>query len=692
MAAVQDLEIQFAQKLASNEKSIRTKALKRLKKYIHVRSQKTTDGFTSDELLKLWKGLFYCLWMQDKPLLQEDLSDSISTLIHSFHDINGQLLYLESCLKTFKREWNGIDRLRMDKFYQLIRFMFRKSFEMLKKKNWESSVVARFLELFATELLNSGNVAPAGLQFHIFDLYLTELAAVGSSELTADQNLIFIEPFCKTAAKTKDRILFRAICSSIFSTIIDQAPDAIIDLMKELNVAECPDLGQSSEGDEKNLVMQIDGSKSNLEQDDHKVRSGDLNSESPFDTITPVLQFNYAALADKLFDMASRTTTPSSNRRRLYKIIKVLRDISEGIFPQDGFSEQVSTDQDDEMFGIRKRMNDEPLTEQATMNRKKKMKFKQERDSGQDVKPTDVIVKDIKKPKKTKKRECHGGSLIDLNVGTFNVEDTDIPNQRSILQNGSADNPEPYVSRSERACKLSSSIPSNDKSEKKTKRPRSKLEQEKRIGNAGTPQEVDTTPVVTVDNEGTSKATNFEAQVHKMESPEPEFQLLNNTKTKAKKVKDFVTGSQQKLFDSPSVSFRTNERESGSDLHTGTPLKKKNKQISVQVKNVSSTEEEPLVFSSPEKPKKKKRKIPVEFDFEAVEHESATPTNNSTPRAASVKKVKEIYGSSTPKAKPKLMKLLSCDFTFQTNAKVPTPLYFRAEGRWVKLPHQIPRR
>lgn len=29
-----------------------------------------SGGFTNDELLKLWKGLFYCLWMQDKPLLQ----------------------------------------------------------------------------------------------------------------------------------------------------------------------------------------------------------------------------------------------------------------------------------------------------------------------------------------------------------------------------------------------------------------------------------------------------------------------------------------------------------------------------------------------------------------------------------------------------------------------------------------------
>lgn len=27
-------------------------------------------GLSAEELLKLWKGLFYCVWMQDKPLLQ----------------------------------------------------------------------------------------------------------------------------------------------------------------------------------------------------------------------------------------------------------------------------------------------------------------------------------------------------------------------------------------------------------------------------------------------------------------------------------------------------------------------------------------------------------------------------------------------------------------------------------------------
>lgn len=42
MAAVQEPEVQFAQRLAANEKPVRTKAIKKLRKYINVRSQKGT--------------------------------------------------------------------------------------------------------------------------------------------------------------------------------------------------------------------------------------------------------------------------------------------------------------------------------------------------------------------------------------------------------------------------------------------------------------------------------------------------------------------------------------------------------------------------------------------------------------------------------------------------------------------------
>lgn len=442
MASIQEPEVQFAQRLASNEKPIRTKAIKKLRKYINVRSQKATGGFTGDELLKLWKGLFYCLWMQDKPQLQGDLSNQISSLIHSFHDIDGQFLFLESFLQTFKREWTGIDRLRMDKFFQLVRFMFRQIFELLKRKKWESSVVARFLELLTAQLLQCGSGAPSGLQFHILDLYMTELAAVGSAELTADQNLTFIYPFCKTAAKTKDVTLFRAICNSIFSTIIDQAPFAIEDLMKEVTATldSDSDSGQASEvGDEEDQLKekgsepvckkrtrkQINANKSNGEEggccddDDELLHLED--SEVPCDDdIGPVLQFDYAALAAKLFELASRSSTPSHNRQRLYKIIKVLRDLSEGIFPQDEYPEEVSTDEDDEMFGSRKRIkrSDGHLEKDVETPAAKKSKGKkneastpnkQNKDLGKDDNESaDLTAK--KKRKKKKKKAGHGGS------------------------------------------------------------------------------------------------------------------------------------------------------------------------------------------------------------------------------------------------------------------------------------------
>nr|XP_019955259.1 PREDICTED: ribosomal RNA processing protein 1 homolog B-like isoform X1 [Paralichthys olivaceus] len=440
MASVQDPEVQFAQKLASNEKPVRTKAIKKLRKYINVRSQKATDGFTDDELLKLWKGLFYCLWMQDKPLLQEDLSNQISTLIHSFHHIDGQFLYLESFLQTFKREWTGIDRLRMDKFFQLVRFMFKQTFEMLKRKNWESSVVGRFLELLTAQLLQGGSAAPSGLQFHILDLYMTELAAVGSSELTANQNLMFIEPFCKTAAKTKDRTLFRAICNSIFSSIIDQAPFAIEELMQEVKAAEDCESGPASEGDNKEQIKEkmskplckkwkskkINGSKSYPEEDvdDELLYSEDSDTELPCDgDIGPVLQFDYTALADKLFELASRNSTLSQNRQRLYKIIKVLQDLGKGIFPQDVYPEEVSTDEDDEMFGSRRRMKREcrPMDEDekgtpAAKKRKKKQAStldKQNKDlEKHDSERVDQTTNDGgKKTKRKKKKAEQGGSV-----------------------------------------------------------------------------------------------------------------------------------------------------------------------------------------------------------------------------------------------------------------------------------------
>ena len=71
-------------------------------------------------MLKLWKGLFYCMWMSDKPLVQEDLAETISALVHSFANRQTGLLYSKVALTTMAREWGGIDTWRMEKFLMVI--------------------------------------------------------------------------------------------------------------------------------------------------------------------------------------------------------------------------------------------------------------------------------------------------------------------------------------------------------------------------------------------------------------------------------------------------------------------------------------------------------------------------------------------------------------------------------------------
>uniref|UniRef100_A0A3B3I8J7 Ribosomal RNA processing 1 n=1 Tax=Oryzias latipes TaxID=8090 RepID=A0A3B3I8J7_ORYLA len=314
MASSQQPEVQLAQRLASNEKPVRTRALRKLKKYISAR-EGAAGGFSAEELLKLWKGLFYCLWMQDKPLLQEELSSQISNLVHSFPHTDKQLLFFQSFLQTMKREWTGIDRLRMDKFFQLIRFMFRQTFEVLKRNSWDSRAVTGFLELLGSQLLQSDSETPAGLQLHILELYLTELAAVGSAELTAEQNLTFIDPFCRTVAKTKN-----AICRSIFSTIIDQAPFALEDLMREVGQAEESD-PEDSEGGPK---TQRGGDQGKLVngRNPPSVAGSFVPSAMTSKASSGVFQFDYAAVADRLLALAGRGSTPGQNRRKLYRIVK----------------------------------------------------------------------------------------------------------------------------------------------------------------------------------------------------------------------------------------------------------------------------------------------------------------------------------------------------------------------------------
>ncbi|NXJ11074.1 RRP1B protein, partial [Odontophorus gujanensis] len=431
-AAAQAPEIQFAQRLAANEKRIRDRAVKKLRGYISLRTQRQDGGFSQEELLKIWKGLFYCMWMQDKPLLQEELANNISQLIHVIQNTEAQHLFIRTFWQTMSREWNGIDNLRLDKYYMLIRMILRQSFEVLKRSDWDESLRELLLQLLMKEVMDPDNNAPKGIKFHFIDIYLQELAQVGAKELTADQNLKFIEPFCNFVAKSKDPSVMHAVASGIFEIIVDQSPYAIEDLMKEL---ENNSDGEDVSEDDKQGKKEVLKTKANRHLSGNSAQSAEKTEdvyENADDSIGPVLQFDYKAVADKLFELASKKNTPALNRKRLYKLVKNGFQIpypfpSTGIFPQD-FPEDVSTDEDDDTFsrGRRKKKAVKP----SEKNSLEKVKG-----SGKDEQETSNSKETSVPQKRRKKRKIRGSPNADAGTTDGNSEEGIAETSKSIIFN-----------------------------------------------------------------------------------------------------------------------------------------------------------------------------------------------------------------------------------------------------------------
>ncbi|XP_065798340.1 ribosomal RNA processing protein 1 homolog B isoform X1 [Muntiacus reevesi] len=413
--AMQPAEIQFAQRLASHEKGIRDRAMRKLRQYISVKTQRETGGFSQEELLKIWKGLFYCMWVQDEPLLQEELANTISQLIHVVNNSEAQHLFILTFWQTVNREWPGIDGLRLDKFHMLIRLVLRQSFEVLKRNGWEESRIKLFLDILMKEVLHPESGSPNGVKFHFINIYLDELSRVGGKELLADQNLKFIDPFCKIAAKSRDQTLVQTIARGVFEVIVDQSPFVPEETVKEQKTQ----VGGSNLSEEETCENEMTWRKAVRKKKaalgryhfgkEFSQEGGQDGGGSVEDT-GPLLQFDYKAVADRLLEMTNRKNVPPFNRKSLSELIKKFQDLSEaGSLSHLSFAEDSAADEDDQTRsqGTRKKKGNKLLqkTDMAGGEGTKFFPAKEEESKG------GIPKKKRKKKKKNQlQAECTGPS------------------------------------------------------------------------------------------------------------------------------------------------------------------------------------------------------------------------------------------------------------------------------------------
>ncbi|KAG1754901.1 Nop52-domain-containing protein [Suillus paluster] len=284
--------------LASSEKKTRDKAVKSLAAFL---SNHDSENVLPDlEMAKLWKGIFYCFWMSDKPLVQQALAGELAELILTITDVPSSLNFLRGFWMMTVREWNGIDRLRMDKYYMLVRKFVNASFRLLVRTKWDSAAVQEYNSILSGPngpLCPNDIRVPTSLAFHLSEIYLEELdKALTSSESPPPAPLsTLLSPFITLAARTPTNTTYKHIQSSLF--------EPLGDVLKSSSGPPSRKKARTSSPDYSQLLVNTCTSSPG---GDGAMDAGAVRS----------------SIFQKIFDVASETETRDANRRRMYAFYK----------------------------------------------------------------------------------------------------------------------------------------------------------------------------------------------------------------------------------------------------------------------------------------------------------------------------------------------------------------------------------
>uniref|UniRef100_A0A1L8DFP8 Putative nucleolar protein n=1 Tax=Nyssomyia neivai TaxID=330878 RepID=A0A1L8DFP8_9DIPT len=323
-------EIKFAQALAGHEPKAQGKVLKNLKKWLSLRS-KSSYPFTDKDFLRLWKGLYYAMWMSDKPLVQEQLAEDLGALLHCFPTPEISLQFYAVFLESINREWFGIDQWRIDKFMMLVRRVTRQGLVVLRDNEWNLELVKLFRNAFKKHIFGQSHVS-VGLAMHFLDIYIEEVAKVSQGNIKKAAVTSLIRPFITLLATLTDTRITSAIVKNIFNNLLQQSdlgrqhrekyeawksfgfPTSSID---DLEMVE----------DESDADVEENGEEAASEQVALDPRAGRVN------VVLPELKFNPRAILDALEKLLYASDTKSKARKRIKRIMENYEKFVQGIFP-----------------------------------------------------------------------------------------------------------------------------------------------------------------------------------------------------------------------------------------------------------------------------------------------------------------------------------------------------------------------
>lgn len=221
----------FVKKLVANDRRTRDAAVDSLRNFLSASRQ-----FENIELLKLWKGLYYCFWHSDRTPVQQTLAKDLAELCLKVKE-NNFLPFLRAFWTTICREWKSIDVLRLDKFYTLLRRFVGAAFQRLHSTDWSEALTEAYIDLLEEIPLSATDQKILnGIRYHLADIYLEELVKVVPEEQREDVPMnVILRPFERliTTSPTK------AVRIRVMTAVFDNE-----DMLKTFGY-DVPDISQS---------------------------------------------------------------------------------------------------------------------------------------------------------------------------------------------------------------------------------------------------------------------------------------------------------------------------------------------------------------------------------------------------------------------------------------------------------------
>mmetsp|Transcript_66628 Transcript_66628/g.143707 ORF Transcript_66628/g.143707 Transcript_66628/m.143707 type:complete len:397 (+) Transcript_66628:59-1249(+) len=193
--------LNFGKRLAHTDKAVRDRGFRTLQLWLKKHTELEKLDF-----LKLWKGLYFGMWMSDKRPVQQELCVHTALLIADVPR-NKQVMWVECFWDTMQEAWEKLDKHRISKFLLFVRIVVAEAFKTMRVNGWPAKETQALTEIFARPsqaAVGGPNVHSAALIMHLLRIFWEELKPQLEQKPVASKETIMqlLEPFVSVAEGT----------------------------------------------------------------------------------------------------------------------------------------------------------------------------------------------------------------------------------------------------------------------------------------------------------------------------------------------------------------------------------------------------------------------------------------------------------------------------------------------------------